>query len=77
MKITSTSFKWVGHVTGVILGTFMVFIPSVIYVAVWWLIPKTLWPILVMTILGGVIFLIVQVTWGVSTVIWILRRGLR
>lgn len=77
MKTTSTSRKWTGHVIGVILGTLAVLMPSEIYGAVWWFIPKTFWPIFATATLGGVIYLIIQVTWGISTVIWLLRRGMQ
>lgn len=63
MKTRRTFLQWAGHLTGALLFTGVAFVPTGIYTAVWWFIPKTFWPIL-LAVLGGIVWLVVQVTWA-------------
>jgi len=42
---------------------------SLIYGYVWWLIPKTFWPIL-WTSLGGITWLAAQIIWALCVAMW-------
>ena len=63
MKTKRTLLQWAGHLTGALLCIVVALVPTGIYATVWWLIPKTFWPIL-WTVLGGIVWLAVQVRWA-------------
>lgn len=66
--------QWAGHLIGALFFIVVALIPTGLYAAVWWFIPKTFWPILG-TALGGVVWLVVQVVWALKVGLWWDKRG--
>lgn len=65
MNAKRTFLQWLGHVAGVILFTIVALIPTGIYAAIWWLIPKNLGFVIVAVGIG-IIWLIAQVACGLA-----------
>ena len=73
MKTLLSFLRRIGDWAGVILPNIhwvvVALIPTILYGAVWWLIPQTPWWIL-STIVGGVIWVSLQILWPLFLVAW-------
>lgn len=71
MKTENTLLQWAGWLIGGPFSVVVALLPSIGYAAAWWYIPKTFLPILLLYLLGGVVWVVVQtVTAGVVIMWW-------
>ena len=66
MKTNLSFSEWVRQQIRGLGLLILAFIPTLLYLAVWWFIPKTFLGIIFTAVLGGLVWLVVQLVWAVS-----------
>ena len=60
---------FIGKGIGVVLSIGIALVPTALYVALWWAIPKRFWAVFLTTI-AGVIFLVGQLIWALTVALF-------